>query len=125
MQSPSLALSQSNPLKAVAEFVENSIDAGASEIEIIRGREKKEAHLRIRDNGHGISRDEEGLPNFKYADISQRLEQLGKVVYPRDTEVSILISSDSAEKLTSIFALIAVGSYTLQGRVAEIDVYKL
>ena len=35
-----IALSQSNPLKAVAEFVENSIDAGATEIEIIRGREK-------------------------------------------------------------------------------------
>ena len=57
--------------------------------------------------------------------IGQRLEQLGKVVYPRDTEVSILISSDSAEKLTSEFALVAAGSHTLQGRVAEIDVYKL
>jgi len=61
-----IALSQSNPLKAVAEFVENSIDAGASEIEIIRGRENKEAFLRIRDNGRGIPRDDKGLPNFKY-----------------------------------------------------------
>ncbi len=61
-----IALSQSNPLKAVAEFVENSIDAGASEVEIIRGREKKEAYLRIRDNGRGIPRDDDGLPNFKY-----------------------------------------------------------
>ena len=61
-----IALSQSNPLKAVAELVENSIDAGASEIEIIRGREKKEAYLRIRDNGRGIPHDDEGLPNFKY-----------------------------------------------------------
>ena len=61
-----IALSQSNPLKAVAEFVENSIDAGATEVEIIRGREKKEAYLRIRDNGRGIPRDKDGLPNFKY-----------------------------------------------------------
>ncbi|NND71938.1 MAG: hypothetical protein HKN43_10190 [Rhodothermales bacterium] len=61
-----IALSQSNPLKAVAEFVENSIDAGASDIEIIRGREKKEAYLRIRDNGRGVPRDDEGLPNFRY-----------------------------------------------------------
>lgn len=61
-----IALSQSNPLKAVAEFVENSIDAGASRIEIIRGRENKETYLRIRDNGRGIPRDSEGLPDFKY-----------------------------------------------------------
>ncbi len=61
-----IALSQSNPLKAVAEFVENSIDAGATEIEIIRGREHNEPFLRIRDNGKGIPQDEEGVPNFKY-----------------------------------------------------------
>ena len=48
-----IALSQSNPLKAVAEFVENSIDAGATKIDIIRGREKGEAYLRIKDNGRG------------------------------------------------------------------------
>ena len=61
-----IALSQSNPLKAVAEFVENSIDAGATEIEIIRGREKNEPYLRICDNGHGIPKNDQGLPNFKY-----------------------------------------------------------
>ena len=33
-----IALSQDNPLKAVAEFVENSIDARAKNIEIVRGR---------------------------------------------------------------------------------------
>ena len=34
-----IALSQSNPLKAIAEFVENSIDAKAKTIVITRGRE--------------------------------------------------------------------------------------
>ena len=33
-----IALSQSNPLKAIAEFVENSIDARAKTITITRGR---------------------------------------------------------------------------------------
>jgi len=33
-----IAQSQNNPLKAIAEFVENSIDARATEIEIYRGR---------------------------------------------------------------------------------------
>ena len=61
-----IALSQSNPLKAVAEFVENSIDAGADRIDIIRGKEKGNTYLRIRDNGRGIPKDDSGVPNFKY-----------------------------------------------------------
>src|SRR5437588_8768298 len=35
-----IALSQSNPLKAVAEFVENSIDAKAKHVTLIRGKER-------------------------------------------------------------------------------------
>ena len=34
-----IALSQSNPLNAIAEFVENSIDAHAATITITRGKE--------------------------------------------------------------------------------------
>lgn len=61
-----IALSQSNPLKAVAEFVENSIDARAQEITITRGRERGEHYLRIVDDGEGIPKDSDALPNFKY-----------------------------------------------------------
>ena len=61
-----IALSQSNPLKAIAEFVENSIDAHAKTITITRGREHGEHYLSIRDDGDGVPRDEEGKPNFKY-----------------------------------------------------------
>lgn len=49
-----IALSQTNPLKAIAEFVENSIDAGASEITLVRGKEKGSYYLKIIDNGNGI-----------------------------------------------------------------------
>ena len=61
-----IALSQSNPLKAIAEFVENSIDANAKTITITRGREHGAHYLSIKDDGDGVPRDEEGLPNFKY-----------------------------------------------------------
>lgn len=61
-----IALSQTNPLKAVAEFIENSIDANARNITITRGREHGEAYLRIIDDGGGVPWDEEGKPNFKY-----------------------------------------------------------
>jgi DNA topoisomerase VI subunit B len=61
-----IALSQSNPLKAVAEFVENSIDANARNITITRGKERGQHYLRIVDDGDGVPRDEVGVPNFKF-----------------------------------------------------------
>jgi hypothetical protein len=61
-----IALSQSNPLKAIAEFVENSIDAHAKTITITRGREHNAHYLAIRDDGDGVPRDPEGIPDFKY-----------------------------------------------------------
>jgi Histidine kinase-, DNA gyrase B-, and HSP90-like ATPase len=61
-----IALSQSNPLKAIAEFVENSIDAHAKTVTITRGREHGEHYLSVRDDGDGVPRDEHGKPDFKY-----------------------------------------------------------
>lgn len=61
-----IALSQSNPLKAIAEFVENSIDAHAKTITITRGREHRAHYLSIKDDGNGIPRDADGFPDFKY-----------------------------------------------------------
>jgi hypothetical protein len=61
-----IALSQSNPLKAVAEFVENSIDAKAERITIVRGKERGEPYLRITDDGEGVPKNDDGLPDFKY-----------------------------------------------------------
>ncbi len=61
-----IALSQSNPLKAVAEFVENSIDAHAQHITVIRGRTRGQSYLKIVDDGDGVPLDGDGKPNFKY-----------------------------------------------------------
>ena len=61
-----IALSQSNPLKAIAEFVENSIDAKATTITVTRGREQGDHYLSIKDDGEGVPRDESGRPDFKY-----------------------------------------------------------
>ena len=60
-----IANSQANPLKAIAEFVENSIDARAKQIVIVRGKKKGEFFLKISDDGEGIPRDREGLPDFR------------------------------------------------------------
>ena len=61
-----IALSQSNPLKAVAELVENSIDARATSVSITRGRSEGNHYLEIRDDGQGIPRDDDGRPDFRY-----------------------------------------------------------
>jgi DNA gyrase/topoisomerase IV subunit B len=78
-----IALSQSNPLKAVAELVENSIDARATSVSITRGRSEGNHYLEIRDDGQGIPRDAEGLPDFRYVathicdSVKRRLKEEG------------------------------------------------
>ena len=55
-----IALSQTSPLKAIAELVENSIDAKARTVTITRGREHRRHFLSIRDDGEGVPRDNAG-----------------------------------------------------------------
>ena len=79
-----IALSQSNPLKAVAELVENSIDAGAKTIVITRGKEKGQHYLRVKDDGEGVRRNVDGEPDFHYVathvcdSIKRRLKEQGR-----------------------------------------------
>ncbi|MCE9584376.1 MAG: ATP-binding protein [Planctomycetes bacterium] len=61
-----LARTQSNPLKAVAEFVENALDAGAKTVDIARFKRGGKAFLTIADDGSGIRLNAEGLPDFAY-----------------------------------------------------------
>ena len=61
-----IALSQQSPLKAVAELVENCIDAHAAKIVITRGKERGAHYLRITDDGNGIPKNESGMPDFQY-----------------------------------------------------------
>jgi len=61
-----IALSQTNPLKAIAECIENSIDAQARTISVVRGKERGEHYLKIIDDGQGIPRDKDGRPDFTY-----------------------------------------------------------
>ena len=49
-----LALSQPDPRKALAELVQNSLDANARRIRIVRVREKGIPCLKIQDDGEGV-----------------------------------------------------------------------
>ena len=78
-----IALSQSNPLKAIAELVENSIDAKARTVTITRGRQGGGQYLTIRDDGSGVPRDADGKPDFRYVathicdSVKRRLKENG------------------------------------------------
>jgi Histidine kinase-, DNA gyrase B-, and HSP90-like ATPase len=78
-----IALSQSNPLKAIAELVENSIDAKARAVTITRGRQGAKQYLSIRDDGGGVPRDADGRPDFRYVathicdSVKRRLKESG------------------------------------------------
>ncbi len=49
-----LALSQPDPRKALAELVQNSLDAGAHHVTVTRVRERGVACLRVLDDGEGV-----------------------------------------------------------------------
>jgi hypothetical protein len=78
-----IALSQSNPLKAIAELVENSIDAKARAVTITRGRQTGGQYLSICDDGSGVPRDGDGRPDFRYVathicdSVKRRLKESG------------------------------------------------
>jgi len=55
----------------------------------------------------------------------QRLEQLGKEVYPSDTEVSILVSQNTIQMQGSDFQFVSAGEYKLKGHNHAIEVFKL
>jgi hypothetical protein len=61
-----IARSQTNPQKAVAELVENAIDAGAKRIVITRARRDRRVYLRVSDDGRGVPLSAEGAPDFDY-----------------------------------------------------------
>jgi hypothetical protein len=61
-----IARSQTHVLKAVCELVENSIDASARHIEIVRYRSGGEMYLEVNDDGKGLKITDNGLPDFHY-----------------------------------------------------------
>jgi hypothetical protein len=94
-----IALSQNNPLKAIAEFVENSIDARAANITVIRGKDKGKYYLKIIDNG-------EGIDDFRYVathigdSIKRRLKKQGATGIQGEFGIGLLSFWTVGEELT-------------------------
>ncbi|MBU2103158.1 MAG: ATP-binding protein, partial [Candidatus Omnitrophica bacterium] len=103
-----IALSQNNPLKAIAEFVENSIDATAKTVTIIRGKEHSRQYLKIIDDGQGIPCGEDGAPDFKYVathicdSLKRKLKEQGVQGIQGEFGIGLLSFWTVGHKLTLI-----------------------
>lgn len=60
-----IAHSQTHPLKAICELVENAIDAGARSVQIIRRRQRGQMFIAIEDDGRGVAPTVTGRPDFE------------------------------------------------------------
>lgn len=94
-----IALSQNNPLKAIAEFVENSIDAQAKNITILRGKQKSQSYIKVMDDG-------EGIDDFKYVathigdSIKRKLKKSGVTGIQGEFGIGLLSFWTVGEELT-------------------------
>ena len=57
--------------------------------------------------------------------LGQRLEQLGKTLFPADSETAILVSGATASELGPDFHPAPAGRHPVKGRAGHIDVFKL
>jgi len=57
--------------------------------------------------------------------IGQRLEQMGKELYPAGTEIAILISGETAAELGADFVTVAAGRFQLKGHAGETAIFRL
>jgi len=118
-----IASSQENPLKAVAEFVENSIDAGARTVTITRGRDRGEHYLSIVDDGAGVPRDERGAPDFRYVathicdSVKRRLKESGAAGVQGEFGIGLL-------SFWTVGKEIAMSSAGADGKVYEMRMKK-
>ncbi len=103
-----IALSQNNPLKAIAEFIENSIDAGAKNVTVVRGKEKRHQYLKIMDDGEGIPLTSEGVPDFKYVathicdSLKRRLKEEGAQFIQGEFGIGLLSFWTVGHRLTML-----------------------
>ena len=57
--------------------------------------------------------------------VGQRLEQLGKTLYPEGSETAVLVSGETAAGLGPDFAPKPAGRHSVKGRAGEVDVFTL
>jgi len=93
---------------------------------------KPPVHVRIGIHTGSVTVGNIGAPNrLNYTivgetvNIGQRLEQMGKELYPPDTEITILISGETARGLGPEFKPVPAGRHQLRGHTNETEIFRL
>jgi hypothetical protein len=98
--------SQTDPYKALAELVENAIDAGAHNCVITRKKTKGQHGIYVRDDGHGFPPDDKGTPDFRRAataicdSIKRRLPEKDRATIQGQYGIGLLGFAAIGESLT-------------------------
>lgn len=106
-----LARTQSNPLKSIAELVENAIDAKARHCSIERDL-SGEGHFRVSDDGKGIM-TADGRPDFKTV-----LQKIGDSIKTK-------LTAEEREGVKGEFGLGLLGFYALGERLIMVSKSRL
>ena len=103
--------------------MENSIDARARNITIIRGRERGEPYLRVVDDGEGIRLNDAGVPDFDYVathvcdSVKRRLKARGATGIQGEFGIGLLSFWTAGERLV-------LSSAGADGRVHDMEMIK-
>lgn len=118
-----LARSQNDPRKAVAELVQNSLDAGATHVEVMRYRDRKTRKLclSIKDNGEGVLPQMDRLEALKFIATN-----IGHSIKRRLTAEERLRLMQLGQYGIGLLGFWSIGHYlTIQTRVRHSDIWSL
>jgi hypothetical protein len=116
-----LARSQSDPRKAVAELVQNSLDAGAREVIIERVRQRGVLALTVRDDGEGVLPDRERETALQY--IATNIGHSHKLGLGPSERASRVVAGQYGVGLLGFWAI--GGQMELRSRVKGSDLLAL
>ena len=123
-----IAGTQVNPQKAVAELIENSIDAHAKHILIVREKLRGKTILRIQDDGTGVNHYKEGEKVIPSDDIATNLEYIPTHICD---SIKRKLDAQAREKNIGEYGIGILGfwalgqSFHLRSRTSRSDTYSL
>jgi hypothetical protein len=123
-----IAAGQLNPRKAVAELIENSIDAGAKHILVVREKLRGETLLRIQDDGRGVDHCEDAGKFIYSDDIATNLSRIPTHICD---SIKRKLDAQAREKVIGEFGIGILGfwalgqSFHLRSRTSRSDTYSL
>jgi hypothetical protein len=123
-----IATTQLNPQKAIAELIENSLDAGAKHIHIVREKTRGEGILRILDDGRGAVHSVREKEVVLSDDVEANLAQIAQHICD---SIKRKLDAQDRQKIVGEYGIGILGFWALgeklvfRSRTARSDTYVL